>query len=952
MKKSNARNPGKFLFLLVFTSIFALLLHSPAATAEVRTINVGIYENAPKVFTTESGRPAGIFIDILEEIAKAEGWQLHYIRGNWQQGLDRLEKGGIDLMPDVAYTAEREQIFAFHKTPVLSGWSQVYARKRSGIQSILDLSGKRVAVLEQTIQLETMKVLAHGFELNITLVPVADYKTEFQMVADGKVDAGVTNRFYGLMNARSFGLEETPIVFDPAPFFFAAPKNAPHQLQDTIDYHLNRLKTDPHSVYYISLKRWTSEEVHFKVPAWVQITGLILGVALLVSLGASAVLKHKVTARTRELDRINNTLRENEQKYRHLFENNPVPMFIYQRGTYRMLAVNDAFVHHYGYSREEALSLLLTDLYPENEKERIKTVAATLKGRAYVGEWHHRKADGSVITVIARSHDMDYWGGNARIAVITDITEMKRMQAEQKLIEQALRESELKHRTLFETANDGIVLMQRGKVIDCNARALEIFGCNRDGIIGAPSYEYLPLPESNGGNSAEIAPSLSDGPQCIEWEHCRQDGSRFIAEVSLNRLELGEEMLLQAIVRDITERKMAEIELRDSSERFQAIFDMLPWGVCITDPEDGTFLHVNPSFGGILGFSYEEMIGHTSRGLNIWRNDDERNVMVGGLRKTGEFKGEVILRRKDGLLITANLCSKLIPLDGAKRILVVLEDITERKRAAEAIRELNANLERRVAERTSELAVARDRAEAADRLKSAFLATMSHELRTPLNSIIGFTGIILLELAGPLNEEQRKQLEMVRTSAKHLLALINDVLDISKIEAGQLEVSSETFDLTASIMKVIDIVKPLADKKTLNLGVEIAPEVGTLTSDARRVEQVLMNLLNNAVKFTEQGMVRVAAWLAPDCPESTQSEIRISVTDTGMGIKPEDLAKIFQPFRQVDSGLSRRHEGTGLGLAICRRLADLLGGKISVESKWSEGSVFTLSLPIREEEKS
>jgi signal transduction histidine kinase len=210
---------------------------------------------------------------------------------------------------------------------------------------------------------------------------------------------------------------------------------------------------------------------------------------------------------------------------------------------------------------------------------------------------------------------------------------------------------------------------------------------------------------------------------------------------------------------------------------------------------------------------------------------------------------------------------------------------------------------------------------------------------TPLNSIIGFTGIILQGLTGPLNAEQNKQLEMVRTSAKHLLALINDVLDISKIEAGQLEVKSEPFDLRASILKVIGIVKPLAEKKGLVMREELAPGIGPLVSDARRVEQVLLNLLNNAIKFTDKGTVTLRV-------ERALGAIRISVADTGIGIKPEDLTQLFQPFRQIDTGLARQHEGTGLGLAICRRLAGLLGGDVHAESEPGEGSVFTLTLPV------
>jgi signal transduction histidine kinase len=301
---------GRCILMLTIALVTFSCFETPFARAEVRTVTVGVYENAPKVFTSESGKPAGVFIDVIEHIAASEGWKLRYVHGTWGEGLDRVAKGEIDLMPDVAYTAEREKIYAFHKVPVLSSWYQIYAPKGSNIHSLLDLNKKRILVLERSVQQAAFLRLSKGFGLDIELIPVPDYDTMFEMVAKGKADAAATNIFYGKMHARKFGLEDTAVVFEPSDLFFAATKGDPKHVLNTIDKRLSELKNNHKSAYYASLKRWTSEEVQFKLPAWLKGLLPILGIALLLSLLGSMVLKHQVNARTRELRQINQEMEQ------------------------------------------------------------------------------------------------------------------------------------------------------------------------------------------------------------------------------------------------------------------------------------------------------------------------------------------------------------------------------------------------------------------------------------------------------------------------------------------------------------------------------------------------------------------------------------------------------------------------------------------------------------------
>jgi signal transduction histidine kinase len=255
------------------------------------------------------------------------------------------------------------------------------------------------------------------------------------------------------------------------------------------------------------------------------------------------------------------------------------------------------------------------------------------------------------------------------------------------------------------------------------------------------------------------------------------------------------------------------------------------------------------------------------------------------------------------------------------------------------LHEAYTGLEHKVAERTRELVALNQRLDQANRLKSQFLANVSHEFRTPMNAIIGFTRLVMRKTEAQIPPLQHANLQKVLISADHLLSLINGLLDLSKIEAGRMEVYPATFDLTELVQAAAGTVEPMLKAERVTLVVDVAPDLPPLHTDREKLRQILMNLLGNAAKFTEEGVIKVSA-------ERTNDTLCLAVSDTGIGIPGDALPYIFEEFRQVDMSSTRRHGGTGLGLAIVDRLARLLGGQVTVESELGKGSTFTVTIPL------
>ena len=432
-----------------------------------------------------------------------------------------------------------------------------------------------------------------------------------------------------------------------------------------------------------------------------------------------------------------------------------------------------------------------------------------------------------------------------------------------------------------------------------------------------------------------------------------------LKEITASRDELN---------REIAQRHKAE-------EEFRLAFEQSGIGMGLVSTR-GRWLKVNPELCNITGYTGSEMLEFDFQTIT-YPADLELDLKYADSMLNGsimKYQRKKRYIRKDKEIIWVKVTVSLVRDQEGKPLYFIsqIEDITKSEEAQETIRKMNLELEEKIKERTfdlqksqaslvnllmdvnekseelkrttAELVDSKERAEVADRLKSTFLATMSHELRTPLNSILGFTGIILEGLSGPINDEQKKQLNMVYESSKHLLLLIQDILDISKIESGQLNITIIRFKIHKTIESAVQSVRPLANGKGLSLLVEDDTHDKEIESDQRRVEQILFNLLSNAIKFTEKGEVKVECHII-------DSRVITQIIDTGIGIKSENMERLFKPFIQLDDGLSRRYEGTGLGLSITKKLVEMLGGSISVKSNYGEGSIFTFSLPLKMEAK-
>lgn len=1023
----------------LFWGLFGLF--SPVwSQPPVQPLRVGLYQNPPKIYSNAQGQALGFFPQLLNAIAAQEGWELEYIACEWQTCLDKLDKGQLDLMPDVADSPERRQRYAFNQVPVLTGWSRLYLQPNSAIRTLLDLDRQTVAVVKNSEQAHKLQDLAQAFEIQPQLIFVDSFEQAFVLLEKKKVAAALVNHWFGSKNRSAYHIEESNHLLFPVSLHIVTPRMQHNQLRTAIDKQLRRFKHNPQSLYYrlqdqLLRPQFDANETPLKLSEAEQ----------------RWLREHPVW-------RVGN-----ERDYPPLdFELNSEPVgysLDYLRLLAGRLGVELAFesdswqalldkvqkrqidllpaVFKYPLSRSQFLNFtrpykeILTAIVVRDQNLPITTVAdltgrkvALLKGDSLVPavqklapgahflyfdnfrEVFAAVALGKADATVSDLPLAHYWIqalslNNLKIKAEAQLSALRDQQlhlAGRKdwpelipILEKAmaslgpedLRPLEQKWMAYDLPAPVGVWLSPEEKAwlkqhpklrLSYNPSFPPFDFTDQQGQYAGIMRDYVDLLAKRLGIGLEIVASPTWKEALYKMEHKEvdllglihdsQDHSDFVLRskpffnydlVLLTRK--GNHALITSLenfahqpVAFVKDAKSSQVLIEKyprilphyaetsldalealASGRVEAAVVILPVAAYLIQEQHFS----NLEFAAPVEFTvpgrsmgvradWPILVGLINKALDSLTETEKRSIAQKWLPLKTKAPQDYTLLRNLGLLALGVVLAVLAWNWQLRR------EILARQKAEAAL-----------SLREQDLRIAKEKAERASQSKSLFLANMSHEIRTPMNAILGFSHLLKEQIQEP---RWQQYLTAINSSAEALLHLINDILDLSKIEAGKLDLYLQPTDL-GSLMQELELLMHNAFVlKGLIFEIKLPPNLPEyLNLDGLRLRQVLLNLLSNAQKFTQVGQVFVIVEYQETSPKTGHLLIRVS--DTGCGISPEAQKRIFAAFEQEGENYRQSEGGTGLGLAISRNLITMMGGQLSLQSQIGQGSVFQIDLP-------
>jgi PAS domain S-box-containing protein len=798
-------------------SIVALLLSSlcvcvavalvpPAqATEEPITVRFAVYDNKPKIWRDENGVAQGLFADVLRAVAEKEGWEIEYVHGTWDEGLDRLVKNEVDIMPDVAWSEERAQLYDFNEETVMVNWGALYTRPGVEIESILDLEGKRIAVMESGILYSGaagLKDIIDSFGITAEIIDVEVYGDVFKLLDEGKADVGVVNRIFGIAHEKDYSVRRTTVIFQPSELKYAFTKGVPNSayLISRIDEGLKEMKDDTSSAYHESFIRHMGgiiREVEV-FPRWFKY--LASGILALIAVVLGYIFILRAVRRRLEalVEKRTAELKAGEEKYRLLIES--IQDVIYSLDPQGKILFVSHRVGHYGWRPEDLVGRDFTDFVVTEDRQEITA--------------HYRQmvAEGTETRVTARF--------------------------------------------------------------------------------------------------------TAKGGQAVWFE----------ATSRLRHDEAGRPVGAFGVLRDVTERKKAEEEIRlreketeNALMRTKQLFENVPDAIFVADAETHKLIDCNENAVKLVGRPKEEIFSMAADELHP---KDRIEDTMRGFQMQIEKKIKVVATEvlsKAGRRIPVEVNSVPFDFAGRKCLLGVFRDITEQKLAKEKVAAL-------------------------DRLKGRFITVLTHVTRTPLNRIRWSLESLDSGDFGKLKKEGRTLVRQAMESNEEVLLVMNNMNTTLDIERGALTLERMPTSFESLVESVVKQIKARPDCQDMVCRLDVPDKkLPAVSVDLEKMRSVIYGFMDNVRRFMTEGGSEVAMKI-----ERRNGRVRFSITDKGIGIPEAEQKYIFGRFFRASNAMLKYPDGMGLGLYIAKSVVEKHGGSVGFESKEGKGSTFWFELPVAE----